>query len=84
MKTSDHKIFRKFANLYKTQDKFTEAMMNHPDIHIMQRQNPKMARLTLDAYWVYYRDLSPIERSSKKVENFVHGYVSKRIYEDLS
>ena len=58
-------------------------MMNHPEINIMQKENPRMARLTLDAYWKYYRELSRIERGSKKVEDFVHGYVSKHIYENM-
>ena len=84
MPTKDEKIFKKFANLYSSQDKFTEAMINHPDINIMQKRNPKMAKLTLDGYWKYYRELSQAERSSKKVSDFVHAYVSKHIYEDLT
>ena len=80
----DEKIFRKFAKLYSSQDKFTDAMMNHPDIHLMQKRNPKMAQLTLDAYWKYFRELSDAERGSKKVSQFVHAYVSKHIYEDLT
>ena len=51
MPTKDEKIFKKFATLYSSQDKFTEAMINHPDIDIMQKRNPKMAKLTLDGYW---------------------------------
>ena len=84
MSRNDKMIFKKFARLYKTQEKFTDAMMTHPDINMMQRKNPKMARLTLEAYWKYYRDLSSVERGSRKVKDFVHGYVSKNIYENLT
>lgn len=83
MPYNDHKIIRRFTKMYKTKERFTDALINHPSVNMMQNKNPKMARLTLNAYWVYYRELSQVERGNVKIENFVHSYVSKRIYEDL-
>ena len=50
---------------------------------VLPNVNEPMAIMTLEAYWVYYAELSPMERSMRDVTRFVHGYVSKNIQDKL-
>ena len=52
-------------------------------MNVLPQCNEHMARVTLEAYWVYYTELSQIERSNRDVTRFVHGYVSKNIQDKL-
>ena len=50
---------------------------------VLPSVNEPMAIMTLEAYWVYYAELSAMERSMRDVTRFVHGYVSKNIQDKL-
>jgi hypothetical protein len=52
-------------------------------MNVLPRTNEHMSRLTLEAYWVYYTELTDSERRIRDVTRFVHGYVSKNIQDKL-
>ena len=52
-------------------------------MNVLPQCNEPMARMTLEAYWVYYTELTDSERRMRDVTRFVHGYVSKNIQDKL-
>jgi hypothetical protein len=80
MKNNDFKIFRKYATICKTKERYIEVLLG---MKVLTNVNEPMAIMTLEAYWVYYAELSPMERSMRDVTRFVHGYVSKNIQDKL-
>jgi hypothetical protein len=80
MTRNDFKIFRKYATICKTKERYIEVLLA---MKVLTNVNEPMAIMTLEAYWVYYAELSPMERSMRDVTRFVHGYVSKNIQDKL-
>jgi len=74
------KIFKKQARLSKTKEKYIDVLLA---MNALPQCNEPMARMTLEAYWVYYTELTDSERSMRDVTRFVHGYVSKNIQDKL-
>ena len=80
MAKNDFHILKKYACTCKTMEKYIEIMMA---MNVLPRTNEHMSRLTLEAYYVYYKELSDSERRMRDVTRFVHGYVSKNIQDKL-
>ena len=80
MKNNDFKIFKKYASICKTKERYIEVLLS---LKVLPSVNEPMAKMTLEAYYVYYSELSPMERSMRDVTRFVHGYVSKNIQDKL-
>jgi len=80
MAKTDFKIFKKQARLSKTKERYIEVLLA---FKVLPNVNEPMARMTLEAYWVYYTELSDTERRMRDVTRFVHGYVSKNIQDKL-
>jgi len=80
MAKNDFQILKKYARTCKTKEKYIEIMMA---MNVLPRTNEHMSRLTLEAYYVYYKELSDSERRMRDVTRFVHGYVSKNIQDKL-
>ena len=80
MRNNDFKIFKKYASTCKTKERYIEVLLA---MKVLPNVNEPMARMTLEAYYVYYSELSPMERSMRDVTRFVHGYVSKNIQDKL-
>lgn len=80
MPKNNFHIFKKQARLSKTKEKYIDVLLA---MNVLPQCNEHMARVTLEAYWVYYTELSQIERSNRDVTRFVHGYVSKNIQDKL-
>ena len=80
MAKNDFKIFKKQARLSKTKEKYIDVLLA---MNVLPNVNEPMARMTLEAYWVYYTELSDSERRMRDVTRFVHGYVSKNIQDKL-
>jgi len=80
MRNNDFKIFKKYANTCKTKERYIEVLLA---MKVLPNVNEPMARMTLEAYYVYYAELDASERSMRDVTRFVHGYVSKNIQDKL-
>ena len=80
MRNNDFKIFKKYASICKTKERYIEVLLS---LKVLPSVNEPMARMTLEAYWVYYAELDSSERSMRDVTRFVHGYVSKNIQDKL-
>ena len=80
MRNNDFKIFKKYASICKTKERYIEVLLA---MKVLPNVNEPMARMTLEAYWVYYAELDASERSMRDVTRFVHGYVSKNIQDKL-
>ena len=80
MAKNDFKIFKKQARLSKTKEKYIDVLLA---MNVLPNVNEPMARMTLEAYWVYYTELTDSERRMRDVTRFVHGYVSKNIQDKL-
>lgn len=73
-------IFKKYANSCKTKESFIKVMKA---MNVLPRGSEHMIDVTLEAYWVYYKELDDSERRMRDVSLFVHGYVSKHIQDKL-
>ena len=80
MTKNDFKIFKKYATICKTKERYIEVLLG---MKVLPNVNEPMARMTLEAYYVYYTELDATERSMRDVTRFVHGYVSTRIQDKL-
>jgi len=80
MPKNNFHIFKKQARLSKTKEKYIDVLLA---MNVLPNVNEPMARMTLEAYWVYYTELSDSERRMRNVTRFVHGYVSKNIQDKL-
>tara|TARA_R110000782_G_scaffold105433_1_gene193427 strand:+ start:8 stop:256 length:249 start_codon:yes stop_codon:yes gene_type:complete len=80
MTKNDFQIFKKYARTCKTKEKYIEVLLS---LKVLPSTNEPMARMTLEAYYVYYAELDATERSMRDVTRFVHGYVSTRIQDKL-
>jgi len=80
MPKNNFHIFKKQARLSKTKEKYIDVLLA---MNVLPNVNEPMARMTLEAYWVYYTELSDSERRMRDVSRFVHGYVSKNIQDKL-
>jgi hypothetical protein len=80
MTKNDFQIFKKYARTCKTKEKYIEVLLS---LKVLPSTNEPMARMTLEAYYVYYAELDATERSMRDVTRFVHGYVSKNIQDKL-
>ena len=80
MAKNDFQVFKKQARLCKTKERYIEVLLA---FKVLPNVNEPMARMTLEAYWVYYTELSDSERRMRDVTRFVHGYVSKNIQDKL-
>jgi hypothetical protein len=80
MPKNNFHIFKKQARLSKTKEKYIDVLLA---MNVLPNVNEPMARMTLEAYWVYYTELSDSERRMRDVTRFVHGYVSKNIQDKL-
>ena len=80
MPKNNFQIFKKQARLSKTKEKYIDVLLA---MNVLPNVNEPMARMTLEAYWVYYTELSDSERRMRDVSRFVHGYVSKNIQDKL-
>ena len=80
MPKNNFHIFKKQARLSKTKEKYIDVLLA---MNVLPQCNEPMARMTLEAYWVYYTELSASERRMRDVTRFVHGYVSKTIQDKL-
>tara|TARA_R100000234_G_scaffold1522_1_gene1330 strand:+ start:399 stop:653 length:255 start_codon:yes stop_codon:yes gene_type:complete len=76
---TDRKLLEKYAKLYNTKEKYMEAVSNLPTISSILKSNSKMAKLTLEGYWVYFNDLSYGEKMGNNAETFVQGYVIRNM-----
>ena len=79
----------KFELLQKTADVIQDRGDSYGDItvllamNVLPNVNEPMARMTLEAYWIYYTELDDSERRMRDVSRFVHGYVSTNIQNKL-
>jgi len=80
MPKNNFQIFKKQARLSKTKEKYIDVLLA---MNVLPNVNEPMARMTLEAYWVYYTELTDSERRMRDVSRFVHGYVSKNIQDKL-
>tara|TARA_R100001443_G_scaffold2676_6_gene8779 strand:- start:881 stop:1129 length:249 start_codon:yes stop_codon:yes gene_type:complete len=80
MAKNNFHIFKKQARLSKTKEKYIDVLLA---MNVLPNVNEPMARMTLEAYWVYYTELTDSERRMRDVTRFVHGYVSKNIQDKL-
>ena len=80
MRNNNFKIFKKYASICKTKERYIEVLLA---MKVLPNVNEPMARMTLEAYYVYYVELDASERSMRDVTRFVHGYVSKNIQDKL-
>ena len=80
MPKNNFHIFKKQARLSKTKEKYIDVLLA---MNVLPNVNEPMARMTLEAYWVYYTELTDSERRMRDVTRFVHGYVSKNIQDKL-
>ena len=80
MPKNNFHIFKKQARLSKTKEKYIDVLLA---MNVLPNVNEPMARMTLEAYWVYYTELTDSERRMRDVSRFVHGYVSKNIQDKL-
>ena len=80
MAKNNFHIFKKQARLSKTKEKYIDVLLA---MNVLPNVNEPMARMTLEAYWVYYTELTDSERRMRDVSRFVHGYVSKNIQDKL-
>ena len=80
MPNNNFHIFKKQARLSKTKEKYIDVLLA---MNVLPNVNEPMARMTLEAYWVYYTELDDTERRMRDVSRFVHGYVSTNIQNKL-
>jgi len=80
MAKNNFHIFKKQARLSKTKEKYIDVLLA---MNVLPNVNEPMARMTLEAYWIYYTELDDSERRMRDVSRFVHGYVSKNIQDKL-
>jgi hypothetical protein len=80
MPKNNFHIFKKQARLSKTKEKYIDVLLA---MNVLPNVNEPMAKMTLEAYWVYYTELDDTERSMRDVSRFVHGYVSTNIQNKL-
>ena len=80
MAKNNFHIFKKQARLSKTKEKYIDVLLA---MNVLPNVNEPMARMTLEAYWIYYTELDDSERRMRDVSRFVHGYVSTNIQNKL-
>ena len=80
MPKNNFHIFKKQARLSKTKEKYIDVLLA---MNVLPNVNEPMARMTLEAYWIYYTELDDSERRMRDVSRFVHGYVSTNIQNKL-
>jgi len=80
MPKNNFHIFKKQARLSKTKEKYIDVLLA---MNVLPNVNEPMARMTLEAYWIYYTELDDTERRMRDVSRFVHGYVSTNIQNKL-
>jgi len=79
MTNRDAMLLRKYARSYKTKESFVNSVKQMP--FMKNLNNERMVELSLEGYWIFFKELTDMERIGRSAEKFVHGYVSKKIHE---
>ena len=77
-KTNPIAVLKKYAKFYKTKEKYINHMKK---MDLVPHSSERMTEVILEGYWIYFKEMSQLERDMKDISHFIHGYVSKNIHD---